>query len=230
MNVEFHTFSIVGRCPRTGAFGVAVSTARPAVGAAVPWVGPNGAIATQAMTNTEIGREGLRRLEAGVPIGDALAALLTEDPMRARRQVHGVGRGGVFVHTGGECKPWCGHRVGDGFSVAGNLLTGPAVLEAIAAAFSREADAELGARLLGALEAGQAAGGDSRGRQSAALLVTPSVVSKVPPAIFDPRQYELNIRVDEHADPVPELRRIFELLLAQVAAARDKSEDALDSE
>ena len=217
MNVEFHTFSIVGRCPRTGAFGVAVSTARPAVGAAVPWVGPNGAIATQAMTNTEIGREGLRRLEAGVPIGDALAAQLTEDPMRERRQVHGVGRSGVFVHTGGECKPWCGHRLGDGFSVAGNLLTGPAVLEAMASAFSREADAELGARLLGALEAGQAAGGDSRGRQSAALLVWAPEV----------RPHH-NLRVDDHVDPVAELRRLFTLMDGFLETLRGDYGEGLD--
>jgi uncharacterized Ntn-hydrolase superfamily protein len=201
VSVEFHTFSIVGRCPRTGAFGVAVATARPAVGAAVPWVGPNGAIATQAMTNTAIGREGLRRLDAGVPIGNALAALLAGDPMGERRQIHGVDRAGVFVHTGAECKPWCGHRIGDGFSLAGNLLTGPAVLEAMAAAFTRHPGAELGERLLGALEAGQAAGGDSRGRQSAALLVwSPEV-----------RPHH-NLRVDDHVDPVAELRRLSTLM------------------
>ncbi len=201
MNVEHHTFSIVARCPRTGAFGVAVSTARPAVGAAVPWVGPDGAIATQAMTNTGIGREGLIRLGAGVPVGQALAALLRDDPLSAKRQVHGVDRAGGWAYTGGECRPWCGHRIEDGFTVAGNLLTGPEVLDAMAATFVRDPSAELGERLLRALEAGQEAGGDSRGRQSAALLVWSP----------DARPHD-NLRVDDHPNPVAELRRLFGLI------------------
>ena len=201
MNIEHHTFSIVGRCARTGAFGVAVSTARPAVGAAVPWVGPDGAIATQAMTNTSIGRDGLTRLSAGVPVGQALTALLRDDPIREKRQVRGVDHRASWAHTGAECKPWCGHRIEDGFSVAGNLLTGPEVLDAMATAFARDPRAELGDRLLSALEAGQAAGGDKRGRQSAALLVwSPGV-----------RPHD-NLRVDDHPNPVAELRRLFTLM------------------
>ncbi len=201
VKLEFHTFSIAGRCARTGAFGVAVSTARPAVGAAVPWVGPDGAIATQATTNTSLGREGLRRLADGVPIAEALAALLQDDPFSNRRQIHGVDRAGAWAHTGPHCKPWCGHRVESGFTVAGNFLTGPDVLAAMAMAFVADESAELGERLLRALEAGQAAGGDQRGRQSAALLVwSPEV-----------RPHH-NLRVDEHADPVAELRRIFTLM------------------
>jgi len=201
VNVEHHTFSIAGRCVRTGAFGVAVSTARPAVGAAVPWVGPDGAIATQATTNTILGREGLRRLAEGAPIAQALAALLRDDPLSGRRQIHGVDRTGGWAHTGAECKPWCGHRVETGFTVAGNFLTGPDVLGAMATAFASDERAELGERLLRALEAGQAAGGDHRGRQSAALLVwSPEV-----------RPHH-NLRVDDHADPVTELRRIFGLM------------------
>jgi len=201
VNVEHHTFSIAGHCVRTGAFGVAVSTARPAVGAAVPWVGPDGAIATQATTNTILGREGLRRLADGIPITEALATLLRDDPLDRRRQVHGVDRRGAWAHTGADCKAWCGHRVEAGFTVAGNFLTGPDVLAAMATAFASDESAELGERLLRALEAGQAAGGDHRGRQSAALLVwSPEV-----------RPHH-NLRVDDHADPVAELRRIFGLM------------------
>lgn len=201
MNVEHDTFSIAARCPRTGAFGAAVSTARPAVGAAVPWVGPEGAIATQAMTNTGIGREGLRRVAEGEPIARALAALLQEDPLSEKRQLHGVDRTGAWAHTGSQCTPWYGHHVGDGFTVAGNFLTGPDVLTAMAKTFADDPAAELGERLLRALEAGQAVGGDTRGRQSAALLVwSPEV-----------RPHH-NLRVDDHADPVAELRRLFGLM------------------
>src|SRR5262249_42260166 len=158
VNVEHHTFSIAGRCARTGAFGVAVCTARPAVGAAVPWVGPDGAIATQAMTNTRIGRDGLARLAPGVTVGRAPAPLLSEAPLREKRQAHGVDRTGAWAHTGSDCRPWCGHRIEEGFTVAGNFLTGPDVLAAMARAFVANESAELGERLLRALEAGQAAG------------------------------------------------------------------------
>jgi uncharacterized Ntn-hydrolase superfamily protein len=198
---EFHTFSVVGRCTRTGDFGVAVATARPAVGSVVPWAGLTGAVATQARTNTAIGRSALALLERDVPVAVALETLLASDPDREHRQAHGVDRhGGVFAHTGTECVPWCGHRPGDGFSVAGNMLAGPEVLAAMSDAFSATPDMELAARLLGALEAGQAAGGDKRGKQSAALLVVSA----------EPRAYH-NLRVDDHAEPVAELRRLFEL-------------------
>ncbi|MBI2469549.1 MAG: DUF1028 domain-containing protein, partial [Candidatus Rokubacteria bacterium] len=107
------------------------------------------------------------------------------------------------AHTGSECVPWCGHLAGEGFTVAGNMLTGEGVVKAMAEAFLARPTAELAERLVGALEAGQAAGGDKRGKQSAALLV----------ASDEPRGYH-NLRVDDHADPVAELRRIFGVAVA----------------
>src|SRR5262249_27586872 len=144
-----------------------------------------GAIATQARVDTDLGRHGLALLDQGVPIEVALPTLLARDPERERRQVHGVdGRRG-FVHTGRDCVPWCGHEQGPDYSVAGNMLAGPQVIGAMASAFRRTADRDLAERLVTVLEAGQAAGGDKRGKVSAALLV----------ASADPRMYH-NLRVD----------------------------------
>ena len=196
----FHTFSIVARCPHTSSFGVAVATARPAVGAAVPWVSARGAVATQAKTNTELGRRALALLDEGVAVRGALTALLDGDPEREQRQLHGVDADGAFAHTGTECVPWCGDLALDDASVAGNMLAGPEVLDAMAAAFAASSALELPERLVRAMEAGQAAGGDKRGKQSAALLVWSP----------DPRPYH-NLRVDDHADPVAELRRLHDL-------------------
>ena len=202
-SVDLHTFSIVAR-DAAGDTGVAVATARPAVGTLVPWVSRRGAIATQARVNTDLGRQGLALVEAGVPIGVALASLLAGDADREIRQVHGVDASGVFAHTGARCVEWCGHVVvGNGVSVAGNMLVGEGVVKAMAEAFLAREGAELSARLLAALEAGQGAGGDRRGKQSAALLV----------ASERPRGYH-NLRVDDHADPVAELRRVYEVAVA----------------
>lgn len=204
--VTLHTFSIVARCPRTGDVGVAVATARPAVGALVPWVSRDGGLATQARTNTDLGRRALALLAAGVPLALACEGLLAADPERERRQLHGVDATGTFAHTGAQCVPWCGHRQGDGFTVAGNMLVGEGVVSAMAEAFLGAPEAELPARLVRALVAGQAAGGDKRGKQSAALLV----------AAAEPRGYH-NLRVDDHPEPVAELERIHGVAVAHWA-------------
>jgi uncharacterized Ntn-hydrolase superfamily protein len=196
--IDLHTFSIVVRDPRAGAFGVAVSTARPNVGSLVPFVSRRGALATQGRVNTDLGRQGLHLMDQGVPIDVALRTLLETDPDRELRQVHGLDGDRAFCHTGARCVSWCGHREGSGFTVAGNMLTGPEVIQAMADAFGEAAQREFSDRLLLALEAGQAAGGDKRGKQSAALLV----------ASGEPRMYH-NLRVDDHTDPVAELRRIY---------------------
>ena len=202
--LDLHTFSIVARDRRAGEFGVAVSTARPNVGSLVPFVSGRGAIATQARVNTDLGRRGLALLDEGRPLPEALLSLLEEDPDREIRQVHGVDGEGDFCHTGKNCVPWCGHLRGTGFTVAGNMLAGPEVIQAMAAAFSAsDGKGELSERLLLALEAGQGAGGDKRGKQSAALLVWSP----------EPRMYH-NLRVDDHPDPVAELRRIYDLVVA----------------
>jgi uncharacterized Ntn-hydrolase superfamily protein len=202
--IDLHTFSIVARDPDATGFGIAVATARPAVGSLVPFVSLQGAIATQARVSTELGQRGLALLAQAVPIQPGLRALLDADPDRDIRQIHGLDAHDAFCHTGAQCVPWCGHHRGDGFTVAGNMLAGPAVIEGMAAAFhaARARKHDLAAALLLALEAGQAAGGDKRGKQSAALLVASAA----------PRMYH-NLRVDEHPDPVRELRRIYEHVL-----------------
>jgi uncharacterized Ntn-hydrolase superfamily protein len=202
--VDLCTFSIAARDLTVGAFGVAVATARPAVGALVPFVSLYGAIATQARVNTNIGRHGIAWLEQGVPVGVALRTLLEGDADREIRQVHGLDAGGTFCHTGADCVPWCGHHDGGDFTVAGNMLAGPQVIEAMPKAFlaARGDGKEFSECLLLALEAGQAAGGDKRGKQSAVLLV----------ASREPRGYH-NLRVDDQAEPVPELRRIYDLVV-----------------
>jgi uncharacterized Ntn-hydrolase superfamily protein len=202
--IDLHTFSIVAREPETGAFGVVVTTARPSVGSLVPFVSRQGGIATQARVNTDLGRQGLALLTQGVPIAVALRALLAADQDREIRQIHGLDGASAFCHTGQSCVPWCGHHEGRDFTAAGNMLAGPQVIEAMVEAFraGREAKRELSACLLLGLEAGQAAGGDKRGKQSAALLV----------ASPEPRMYH-NLRVDDHPDPVAELRRIYDLVV-----------------
>jgi uncharacterized Ntn-hydrolase superfamily protein len=203
--VQLATFSIAARDADTGDLGVAVATARPAVGALVPWVSRRAALATQARVNTDLGRQGLALADAGVPLATGLAGLLAADPDREIRQLHGVDGRGAFAHTGLQCVEWCGHVVGDGFTVAGNMLAGEGVVKAMAEAFAAGAGEELPARLVAALEAGQAAGGDKRGKQSAALLVV---------AAAERATGYHNLRVDDHADPVAELRRVYEVAVA----------------
>ena len=203
----FATFSIVARDAATGDLGVAVSTRAPAVGGAVPWARAGvGAVATQAFTNPEFGPKGLVLLEQGMAPGAALAKLLAEDDRPEQRQIGIIdAKGAAASHTGRETIPYAGAIEGVGFTVQGNLLVGRETLEAMAASFKgTEGKAlPLAERLLRALEAGQAAGGDRRGRRSAALLVVTS----------DPeRRHERsqNLRVDDHEDPVAELRRIYD--------------------
>ena len=198
------TFSIIARDPERGHFGVAVSTAVPCVGAMVPHAKAGvGAIATQSFTNVMLGIDGLRLLEIGLSPEAALTSLLAEDPEAARRQVAGIdAQGRTFVYSGDACVDWYGARSGDNYSVQGNMLVGKETIDAMAEAFE-QSSGYLSARLLVALEAGQAAGGDKRGRESAALLTVP----------FGPEPAsKIDIRVDQHGDPVAELRRIADML------------------
>lgn len=199
------TFSIIARDPEHGLLGVAVSTAVPGVGAIVPHIRPGvGAIATQSYANVRLGIAGLRLLETGVSPEAALTALLAEDEQAPLRQVAGIdSRGRVFAYSGDQCVEWYGHRTGENYSVQGNMLVGEETVDAMAETFE-QSKGHLASRLLKALEAGQAAGGDKRGRESAALLVLPPEQSELQPNV--------DIRVDQHVDPVAELRRIFDLL------------------
>lgn len=192
------TYSIAAYDPITRAAGVAVASCVPAVGAAVPFANLDGAVATQSRFNYALGHDGVTALGLGMRVGDALSALLRADPAPQLRQVHGVDRhGGYFAHTGSDVKDWKGSRGRAHLSIAGNTLTGPEVLEAMEAAYLDAADVEFSERLLLALAAGEASGGDRRGRQSAALLI-------VAPDV----EFHHNLRVDDHPDPVRELQRL----------------------
>ena len=196
------TFSIVARDTSSGKFGVAISTRNLAVGALCCHAQAGiGAIATQASTNPLLGINGLRLLAEGLDAQATLNRLSEGDEGRAHRQLHIVDQTGkTAAWTGDQCVDWAGNRALSGFSVAGNMLTGADVIAAMAAAYAAQPETvPLAERLLSALAAGQAAGGDKRGRQSAALLI---VSTELYP--------DLDLRVDDHVDPVAELHRIYQ--------------------
>ena len=210
------TFSIVARDPVSGTLGIALSTAVPCCGALCPYVKTGvGAIASQSWTNPRLGIDGLRLLELGLSPEVALSALLNEDQGAAKRQAGAIDAlGRVFAYSGAECEGWFGHRTGDSYTVQGNMLVGGETIDAMAAAFEATTGT-LPERLVAALEAGQAAGGDKRGRVSAALIVRPP-----PSALWE----GADIRVDEHPDPVAELRRIFDIVQANARQMREELE------
>ncbi|MHB8146410.1 MAG: DUF1028 domain-containing protein [Vulcanimicrobiaceae bacterium] len=201
------TFSVVAADVRTGEVGVAVQSKFLSVGAIVPWVRAGvGAIATQAFANTAFGPHGLGNLESGLSPEDALAALLAGDSGRDDRQIGIVdvtGRAATF--TGRSCIAWAGGIAGEGFAAQGNCLAGQAVVEALASAFT-SARGHLADRFVAALRAGQQAGGDKRGQQSAALVIEKPGGGY---AGFNDRFVDL--RIDDHLAPIEELARILEL-------------------
>lgn len=201
------TYSIVARDPATGDLGVAVQSRFLAVGAAVPWARANvGAIATQAWANVEYGPEGLRLLAQGLAAEAVVHQLTTSDPGRDHRQCGVVdANGGAAAFTGEKCLPWAGHVVGQGFACQGNLLASAGTVDAMAEAF-QTAPGHLADRLLRALEAAQAAGGDSRGQQAAALYVVRAGGGY---GGFGDRLVDL--RVDDHPVPLAELARLLDL-------------------
>jgi uncharacterized Ntn-hydrolase superfamily protein len=192
------TWSILVRDPATGALGAAVATRFFAVGAlAIHVEGGVAALATQALINPMYAIHGMARLRAGEPPDAVAAALLAEDAGRDHRQLHMIdAQGRIAQYTGRECVSWCGSMRGVDVSVAGNMLAGAAVVERTLAAF-HSATGTLAERLLTALEAGEAVGGDKRGRQSAALKI----------CTRDPYP-DVDIRTDDHPDPLAELRRL----------------------
>lgn len=205
-----HTYSIVARDPATGELGVAVQSHYFNVGGTVPWAEAGvGAVATQAFGEASYGPWGLERLRGGQAAPDALAALLEEDPGREVRQVAMVdAQGRVAVHTGASCIAWAGHDTGAQFSVQANMMLSDAVVPAMKRAYE-SADGPLADRLLAALDAAEAAGGDIRGRQSAALLVVKGEPRDRP---WDGRVVDL--RVEDHPEPLAELRRLLRLRYA----------------
>ena len=201
------TFSIVARDPETGDLGIAIASRALAVGAVAPFARAGvGAISTQAMPNVTYGPDGLARLAGGEDAEAVLAALVAADRQGAFRQagiVDAVGRAATY--TGANCLDWAGGRTGAGVAVQGNILVGPAVVDDMLAAYEI-AQGTFPRRLLAALRAGDQAGGDSRGRQSAALLV---VREKGGIGGLDDRWIDL--RVDDHTDPCTELGRLLAL-------------------
>lgn len=198
------TFSIVARDPSTGELGVAVQSRFFAVGAAVPFAEGNvGAIASQAMGNPTYGTRGLQLLREGRSVQETLAILLKDDPQRDHRQVGIVdAKGRSVAHTGSKAFAWAGHRTGPDFAIQGNILVSEQTATAMEKAFT-ETRGMLGERMMRALEEGQKAGGDSRGMQSAAMLIVKKGVG------YGGTDRYCDLRVDDHTEPIKELRRLF---------------------
>jgi uncharacterized Ntn-hydrolase superfamily protein len=194
------TWSIIAR-DSDGSFGIAIASRFFAVGALCPYVRANvGALATQALCNPLYAAPALDAMSCGDEPASIVAALTAADEGRDHRQIHMIdARGRIGAHTGASCVDWCGQSSGAGFSVAGNMLAGPAVLSATAAAYEAAAARPFAERLIAALVAGQAAGGDKRGKQAAAVLIA---TTEDYPA--------LDLRVDDHPEPIAELERLYE--------------------
>ena len=193
------TWSIVARDSTTGQFGIVVATRFFAVGARVPHIAAGiGGVATQALVNPYYGIDGVRLLREGREPSEVVKALVAADSGRESRQLHIMdAKGRIAAFTGRECVDWCGQIEGDGFSIAGNMLAGAAVLDDTAKAYVANASLPFAQRLIVAMKAGEAAGGDKRGKQSAALLIH-----------GEEEWSDLDLRVDDHTDPLAELERL----------------------
>jgi uncharacterized Ntn-hydrolase superfamily protein len=199
------TFSIVGFDPANGDLGIAVASRFPCVGAVVPWAKARvGAVATQAWANTDLGPDGLRLMSGGMPAASALDAVLEGDDGRDERQAGFVdAAGGAATFTGSGCVDWAGGQTGEHFAAQGNILAGEAVVASMADAFAAS-DGDLSDRLLAALLAGDAAGGDRRGKQSAAMLVV-----RAGGGYEGRNDRYIDLRVDDHPEAPAELARLF---------------------
>lgn len=203
-----HTYSIVAQDPQTGAFGVAVQSHWFSVGATVPWAESGvGAVATQSFVEVSFGPRGLALMKQGKSAEEALKELLAGDPQRDTRQVALIDRAGrVATWTGPKCIDAAGHKQGPGYSVQANLMEKPTVWPKMAEAFEKSTGRPFAERLLLALEAAEAEGGDIRGRQSAAILIVKGQASGKPWA-----DKLLDLRVEDHKEPLKELRRLYDL-------------------
>ncbi|MBA2377425.1 MAG: DUF1028 domain-containing protein [Actinomycetota bacterium] len=201
------TFSIAALDPDTESLGIAVQSKFLAVGAVVPWAKAGvGAVATQAMANVNYGPRGLELMANGASAEETVEALTRDDADREHRQIGVVdASGGAATFTGGECFGWAGGGVGENFVAQGNILVGRETVEAMAEAFET-ATGDFARRLLAALDAGQKAGGDARGRQSAALLVV-----REGGGYGGDNDREIDLRVDDHPEPIHELLRLRNL-------------------
>jgi uncharacterized Ntn-hydrolase superfamily protein len=209
-------------------FGVAVTTRLAGVGNLCPFVTEYGAVATQSFVNVELGKKGVEYLADGLHVEDALEALLAADDGKPQRQLHGVGHDGEFAFSGEECKDWYGDHVGENYTVAGNLLTGEAVVDAVADEYedTRDTDLPLAKRLLDCLAAGQAEGGDKREElhvQSAAIRVAKTEEEAVTPAYND-------IRVDASETPIVDMRETIKLATESYEMALERYEEAYEED
>jgi uncharacterized Ntn-hydrolase superfamily protein len=208
-------------------FGVAVTTRLAAVGTLCPFVSENGAVATQSLVNTRLGRKGIEYIDDGLTVADALDALLNADENRESRQLHGVGGDGTFAFSGEECKEWYGHLRGENYTVAGNLLTGESVIEATAASYAESDPAKpLSKRLIDALAAGHAEGGDKREElpvHSAAVLVARTEEQ-------DPAPFTDDLRVDATETPIEDLVQTYQLANRSFEDAMELYEDQYEQD
>ena len=223
------TFSIVAWDPRPGGdpeWGVAVASKFLGVGAVVPFAAAGaGAVATQAFANLTYGPRGLELLASGASAAEVVSSLVEDDKKAAERQVGIVdSRGGSAAFTGSDCFDWAGDVQGDGFTCQGNILAGSEVVDDMAAAFTRT-EGDLAGRLLAALAAGDAAGGDRRGRQGAALLVVREAAG-----YGGATDVAVDLRVDDHPTPVPEMERLLGLHHLFFPRPEDLSFVPLDAE
>ena len=208
-------------------YGVAVTTRLAAVGTLCPFANEYGAVATQSLVNVELGEKGVEYLADGLAIEDALSALLNADDGKPGRQLHGVDSKGTFAFSGEECMDWYGHLERETFTVAGNLLTGESVIEATAESYeTSDMDEPLAKRLVDALAAGQAEGGDKREDlevQSAAVVVTTTEDRELVP-------YYNDLRVDATRTPIDDLYETYELAGESFDAAVEKYEEAYEAD
>lgn len=196
------TFSLIAHCPNTGQFGLAATTAVPAVGKLLTYAMAGvGAVATQARLNPYLGLDGIRLLERGISARDVIEKLRSSDPCIEQRQFALVdNKRRTAAWTGSQCLDWAGHREAEGVCAQGNRLQGPEVLDAVVESFQKSAGQPLSRRLIGSIVAGGEAGGDKDGALSATLYVV------------DTEEYPLwDIRVDEDASPIDELKRLYDV-------------------
>jgi uncharacterized Ntn-hydrolase superfamily protein len=207
-------------------FGIAVTTRLPAVGTLCPFISENGAVATQSLVNVELGEKGIEYIDDGLAVEDALQSLLNADEGAEQRQLHGIDADGEFTFSGEECHDWYGHLEGENYTVAGNLLTGESVIRSVAETYAESGrDAPLAKRLVDALAAGHAEGGDKREElhvQSAALKVRSTEEGDDP--------YYNDLRVDATETPIQDLRETYQLADEGFQMAMKRYEEAMEED
>lgn len=212
------TFSIVAADPETGEVGVAVQSKFLAVGSVVPWAKANvGAVATQSWANTAYGPQGLEMLEKGLSAEEVIDKLIADDPGRSLRQVAVISSSGeASAFTGHECYDWAGHKIGKHHSCQGNILVSEKTVSEMSKTFE-ESEGPLAERMLKAIAAAQHAGGDSRGKQSAAVYVVQEGAG-----YGGYNDVKVDLRVDDHPEPIEELQRLYELHKMYAAPSEEK--------